>query len=197
MEEKNSTEIANRSEIRTAIENFGSQKQFKQLVSYGIIRLNLKFGIKYNVDTGFGPVTLEDVIQNVFSSFLSEGGRNWYKNKYPKFRDQFYSAYDSEIANTVKTYLEKSNQCFTIREDDCVIEQNIYDYKQLLTVIESRLATLGATKKEIKIFEPYMVHGMSRKVIAETMDVSPETITNWQKKLKRKIVEIIKYWKPL
>lgn len=179
-------------ELNDNIENFFNQKHFFDIVKYAISRINRVFGFKYDMNKGIDGFMLEDIIQKVTHSFLNKNGRQWYIDKFPDFKDQFYSALDSEISNIISSKLERSNKKTEIKDDLLSDNHSNYDYDQLLDVVLMKLEKLGASDEELLIFEPYIVHKMKRDDIAKLLDVSNNHMTNLKKKLLRKLVIVRK-----
>lgn len=179
---------ASQDEVNDNIENFFNQKLIFDIVKYAISRINITFGFTYDMNKGIDGFMLEDIIQKVTHSFLSENGRKWYINKFPKFKDQFYSALDSEISNIISSKLERSNKKVKIVEDKHSSGESEFDYDQLLDYVMNRLESLGASDEELLIFEPFIVHKMKRDDIAKLLGVKPKYMTNLKKKLLRKLV---------
>ena len=183
---------ANQTELNDNIENFFNKKSFLNIVKYAIFRINNTFHIKYDLSKGIDGFLIEDIIQKVTHSFLSQNGRKWYPDKFPDFKDQFYSALDSEISNIITSKLERSNKKIKITDNLPSENQSDFDYNQLLNFVINRLEELGASDEELLIFEPYIVHKMKREAIAKLLGVSTNYITNLKKKLLRKLVVIKK-----
>lgn len=191
--EKTLTEIADQAEIKNAIEKFVTPQQFEILVKYAINRIKIKFNHLYNNSIGLNGITVEDIIQKVFDSFLSEGGRKWYKNKYPEFKEQFKSALDSEIYNTNKR--EKNNKNFRFKENlDSGGEylSNNEDIKdtELYTYIITKLNELGADDDQLLLFDAIFIDHIKRKDFAKEYGITKQEVNNIYKKLKRKIIKI-------
>ena len=183
---------ANQIELNDNIENFFNQKSFFDIVKYAISRINNTFHIKYDLSKGIDGFLIEDIIQKVTHSFLSENGRKWYPDKFPGFKDQFYSALDSEISNIISSKLDRSNKKTKIIDDLHSDTHSDFEYNQLLDIVLMKLEELGASDEELLIFEPYVIHKMKRHDIAKLLGVSTNHITNLKKKLLRKLVIIKK-----
>ena len=195
MVEKTNAKIANQTQIKNEIEKFTTNKEYLILVKYTINRLYLKFNIKADTDFSIRGIMIKDIIQNISLSFLSEGKRNWNKEKFPDFRDQFYSALDSEIANTVKSHLKKHNITYQINESDKISTTNPYEDQQYLEHINKALEKLDATDEEIILLEP-ILNKVKRDDISKEFGISPQEVTNIKKRLTRKLIKIINQLKP-
>ena len=75
MYKEDQSRSANQTDLNDNIENFFNQKHFFDIVKYAISRINRAFGFKYDMNKGIDGFMLEDIIQKVTYSFLSEGGR--------------------------------------------------------------------------------------------------------------------------
>jgi len=195
MVEKTNAKIANQTQIKNEIEKFTTNKEYLILVKYTINRLYLKFNIKADNDFSIRGIMIKDIIQNISLSFLSEGKRNWNKEKFPDFRDQFYSALDSEIANTVKSHLKKHNITYPINESDKILTTNPYEDQQYLEHINKALEKLDATDEEIILLEP-ILNKVKRDDISKEFGISPQEVTNIKKRLTRKLIKIINQLNP-
>ena len=195
MVEKTNAKIANQTQIKNEIEKFTTNKEYLILVKYTINRLYLKFNIKADNDFSIRGIMIKDIIQNISLSFLSEGKRNWNKEKFPDFRGQYYSALDSEIANTVKSHLKKHNITYPINESDKILTTNPYEDQQYLEHINKALEKLDATDEEIILLEP-ILNKVKRDDISKEFGISPQEVTNIKKRLTRKLIKIINQLKP-
>ncbi len=95
-------------EKRSAIENTFSKNLYNKLIKYSIYRMKTVFNIQYNLEKGFRGLMIEDIINDVISSFFKADGRNWNKSKFPLFIKQLYSSLDSQICNTISKELKKT-----------------------------------------------------------------------------------------
>lgn len=195
MVEKSNTKIANQTEIDNELVKFATSNEYKILIKYVISRFHLKFNIKTNNDFSIRGIMIKDIIQNIFFSFLSEGKRNWNKEKFPDFKNQFYSALDSEIANTIKSHLKKHNLTYEINESDKTSTTNPYEDQQYLEQIYKALEKLGATDEELILLEP-LLNKAKRDEIAKEFGISPQKVTNIKKRLTRKLTQIINQLNP-
>ena len=190
MVEKINTKIANQTQIKNEIEKFITNIKYQVLIKYTMDRLYLKFNIKVDDDFSIRGIMIKDIIHNLSLSFLSEGKRNWNKEKFPDFRDQFYSALDSEIANTIKSNLKKHNATYPINESDKILTTNPYEDQQYLEQIYKALEKLDATDEEIILLEP-LLNKAKRDDISKEFSISPQEVTNIKKRLTRKLIKII------
>jgi len=195
MVENNNAKIANQTEIDNELKKIASNKEFNILVKYAIHRFYLKFNIKADNDFSICGIMIKDIIQNIFFSFLSKGKRNWNKEKFPDFKNQFYSALDSEISNTIKSNLKKHNQTYEINETDKVSTTNTFEDQQYLEQIYIALEKLGATDEELILLEP-ILNKAKRDDIAKEFGISPQKVTNIKKRLTRKLIQIINLINP-
>lgn len=195
MVENNNAKIANQTEIDNELKKIASNKEFNILVKYAIHRFYLKFNIKADNDFSICGIMIKDIIQNIFFSFLSKGKRNWNKEKFPDFKNQFYSALDSEISNTIKSNLKKHNQTYEINETDKVSTTNTFENQQYLEQIYIALEKLGATDEELILLEP-ILNKAKRDDIAKEFGISPQKVTNIKKRLTRKLIQIINLINP-
>ena len=180
-----SEEIASSKEINMAMQNIFTKEFYSFLYKYGIVRLKVKFDIQYDIQRGIGGILLEDLIHETVIAFI-EGRRKWYKNKFPNYRDQLISAFDSVIYNSI-VGLKDINKNFSINQTISLSDDMGNNYNELIKYCERELKDLGATDEEILIFEPYIIHGTKRQVIAELLEISEEQVTNIKKRLVRKL----------
>lgn len=180
-----SEEIASSKEINMAMQNIFTKEFYSFLYKYGIVRLKVKFDIQYDIQRGIGGILLEDLIHETVIAFI-EGKRKWYKNKFPNYRDQLISAFDSVIYNSI-VGLKDINKNFSINQTISLSDDMGNNYNELIKYCERELKDLGATDEEILIFEPYIIHGTKRQVIAELLEISEEQVTNIKKRLVRKL----------
>ena len=176
---------ASAEEISTAVSALITDEFFKKLVAYTIKRLLFQFQIVYDPNKGFKGNMAEDIVLNLFSSFLNDGGRNWYKNKFTDFKKQLYSALDSEISNIV-TGNQIKTEDIEIEDVNSVLDFASIDYLELYYHCISHLEKLGADIDELLVFE-CMTKGMVRREIAEELKIPPENVTIIRKRLDRKI----------
>lgn len=185
MEEDGINIKASADEINTAIGTIVTDEFFKKLVAYTIKRLLFQFHIVYDSDKGFKGQMAEDIISNLFISFLDEGRRNWYKNKFPDFKKQFYSALDSEISNIVSgKYIKTEN--IEVEDEGSVLDFESIEYNELYNHCMIQLEKSGADIDELLVFE-CMSKGLLRREIADELKIPPEGITIIRKRLDRKI----------
>ncbi len=172
MEEKTQI-IATKQEIAQAIETIITPVFLKKMIAYSIFRLKNKFNIQYDTNRGFRGIMIEDLINDLLVSFISENGRNWNKTKFPDFEKQIFSSLDSLIYNTVNKEFEKTTKTKTSIEDNnlFVNDGNLEneDYEVLLDFCISQLRKMGATDEEILLFEPLVIEKSKRSVIAEEL----------------------------
>lgn len=170
-----------------ALQEVYTSEFYAILFKHAIIRLKTVFGIKYNHQKGFRGIMIEDMINDTIETFLKEGGRNWYPEKFPDFRKQIISALDSVISNTLSAELEKTNETFEILDNDTEMSFDDSDYQSLLSVCHDELVAMGATDDELLLFEPYIINGMKRNDLSELLGISIEELTNIKKRLDRKL----------
>ena len=185
MEEDGINIKASADEINTAIGTIVTDEFFKKLVAYTIKRLLFQFHIVYDSDKGFKGQMAEDIISNLFISFLDEGRRNWYKNKFPDFKKQFYSSLDSEISNIVSGNFIKTEN-IEIDDTGSVLDFASIEFIELYNHCISHLEKSGADIDELLVFE-CIGKGMTRREIAEELKIPPENVTTIRKRLDRKI----------
>jgi RNA polymerase sigma factor (sigma-70 family) len=188
-------EIADQNEIRIALSSFLTEKEIKLLLVRGINRLRFKFKIMYNIDKGIAGVTLEDVIQETNYAFLTEKGRNWNKKLFPKFKDQYYSAFDSVLSNMLETNLKKEKNHYSILENDAFAVETNFEYKNELEQYEKDLKLLGASDDELVLFEPYYIQQWKRREIAEEFGITATEVTVIIKRLHRKVIVLQEKYK--
>ena len=181
--------IATQTEIEEEIKKFITDKEYTSLLGYIINRLNNKFNIKADQNFSMRGIMIGDMIQNVILSFLSEGKRNWNKEKFPDFKKQFYSAMDSEISNTIKTNLEKHNLATEINKSNTASQFNTYENEQYMDQIYIRLEKLGASDEELLLLEP-ILNKAKREQIADEFGITPQRVTNIKKRLTRKLQQV-------
>lgn len=159
---------------------------FESLMRYGIIRLNRRFNIKYNVNRGFRGVMIEDIITETLESFTRQGGRVWNKADFPDFKKQVFSAFDSCLYNYVRKELTKLKGVVELPLDQ-EFEDKEVNYEEMIKSAKEILESLNATEMEKEIFEPYYIHNMKREDVAEYLGVDVTEITNAGKRLDRKL----------
>ncbi len=186
--------IANETEVRSAITKFNTMNNFEILIKYAIILFKYRFNIVYDTNTGFGCITVEDIIQNVFMAFLTNS-RKWNMSRFPCFKDQFYSTFDSAICNAKEKYFEKFIKSCPILEHDKHVDLKDIEVEEQIMIMEKQLKDIGASDEEILLFEPYILNDTKREVMAVLLNVSVQEITNLQKKLKRKLIVIANYYR--
>ena len=169
-------DIATFDEKCKAIKTALTPEFYSVLVKYSIKRLHLTFNIKYDLEKGFRGIMVEDLISNTFEALLNKNGRNWYKDKFPDIKQQIISSLDSVIYNYISSELEKVNNTF----------EN-YEYEQILSSCIDVLEKLGCSDDELLLFEPYIIHEMKRKDLADLFGIPLNVITNLKKKLDRKL----------
>lgn len=186
MEVENS-EIATFEEKCQAIEKALTDVFYTYLIKYATYRINKKTKISYDFDRGIRGVLVQDLISDVLESLLRRDGRNWNKTKFPDIKLQIISALDSVIFNTVKSELEKYNDTYEIFENDGFSIPENDEYQELINLCTEFLKDLGATDDEMLLFEPYIIHEMKRKDLAELFNLEVSDLTNIKKKLDRKL----------
>lgn len=178
-------EIATKDEVLDGISDIYTDALEKEMYSRGIYRLRVYFDISYDIHKGFKGILIEDIIQETFR-LLIEGNRKWYKDKFPNFKDQLLSSFDSIIYNTIN----KVNNIVNIPLDEkasLVISDEKDNYNEYISFCEKELESLGATDEEILLFEPYIVEGRKRSELSKEFDISESELTNINKRLKRKL----------
>ncbi len=195
MKKNSLTKMATQAEINNALVNFFQHEEINTIIKYGIARLFYKFKIRYDMDKGIYGITIEDMIQETNTAFSSEKRRNWNKSKFPNFKKQYYSAFDSVIYNTVKSYLEKANNHSPILDKDAYMAPDDHAFEEQKELLMNELQNLGATDEEILLFEPYYIDEMKRYDIAGLMGLSVQEVTDIKKRLDRKLIVISKKWK--
>ena len=167
MEEKTQI-LATKQEISQAIETIITPVFLKKMIAYSIFRLKNKFNIRYDTNRGFRGIMIEDLINDLLVSFVSQNGRNWNKAKFPDFEKQIFSSLDSLIYNTVNKEFKKTKNTKTSIEDynlfanDDNLENE--DYEVLLDFCISHLKEMGASDEEILLFEPLVIEKAKRSV---------------------------------
>lgn len=186
--EVESKTLASNIELQKAVQNIFTKEFNAFLIKYSIIRINNRFDIKYDLNKGFRGIMVEDMISDVMLSFLKEdGGRNWYKKKFPDFKDQVISALDSHISNTIGKEFDKTFRTDYNEEDTIDLRTEEDNYEELIQMLIDILIELGASDEEILLFEPYVVHGMKRADVAREFGISDQEATNIKKKIDRRI----------
>lgn len=180
-------DIATFDEKCKAIKSVLTTEFYSVLVKYSIKRLHQTFNIKYDLGKGFRGIMVEDLISNTFETLLKKDGRNWYKDKFPDIKQQIISSLDSVIYNYISSELEKVNNIFEIYENENIETVENYDYEQILSACIDILEKLGCSDDELLLFEPYIIHEMKRKDLADLFGIPLNVITNLKKKLDRKL----------
>ncbi len=170
-----------------ALQEIYTSEFYTVLFKHAIIRLKTVFNIKYNKERGFRGIMIEDVINDTIESFLRDGGRQWYPEKFPDFRKQIISGLDSVIYNTLNAELEKASDTFEILEHDSDMSEDDEKYKLLLSACHIELESMGATDVELLLFEPYIINEMKRNDLSRLLGISNEELTNIKKRLDRKL----------
>lgn len=195
MKKNSLTKMATQTEINNALVNFFQHEEINTIIKYGIARLFFVFKIRYDMDKGIYGITMEDMIQETNTAFSSEKRRNWNKSRYPSFKKQYYSTFDSVISNTVKKYLEKANNHSPILDTDAYVAPDDHSFEEQKELLICELYKMGATDEEILLFEPYYIDEMKRYDIAVLMGLSVQEVTDIKKRLDRKLIAIGKKWK--
>jgi hypothetical protein len=180
--------LATNNELRKAVQEVFTPEFNKILFKYSIYRIHTKFNIKYDFSRGLRGIMVEDIISELMLSFVrNDGGRNWNKTEFPNFKDQIFSALDSQIFNTIEKEYSKTIQTNSEieKQSDVLVENN--DYEELLQYALDLLTKLGASEDEILLFEPYVIHKMKRADIAKEYGITEQEATNIKKRLDRKI----------
>lgn len=186
MREDDINSKASAEEISNAIANVVTDEFFKKLLAYTIKRFLFRFSIRYDVNKGFKGQMAEDIISNLFISFLDEGGRNWNKSKFPDFEKQIFSALDSEISNVVTGSYIDIEDIDVVYDKNSVLDFQSIEYNELYSYCISQLEKSGADIDELLVFE-CMSKGLLRREIASELKIPPEGITVIRKRLDRKI----------
>ena len=191
--------LATKQEVIQALNTIVTPEFYKRMIAYSLHRLKTKFNISFDINRGFRGIMIEDLINDLLFSFLSEKGRNWNKTRFPDFEKQIFSSLDSLIYNTVKKELEKTAntktniEIFNIPTNDDKIENE--DYEVLVDFCISHLKKMGATDEEMLLFEPLIVDEIKRSDIAKEFGISVKEVTNIKKRLDRKIPTLQKLLK--
>lgn len=182
MERQNATQA----EVNDAIVDFLSMNEIEfKLLKYGIYRLNNYFSYKYDNYKGLNGILLEDIIGDTVESFVT-GKRKWYKDRFPDFRKQFMSAYDSIISNTLsKNEIIPSKVQINDLKTEIIDDERNYD--SLLDFCLVCLKGMDASDEELLLFEPYIVQRQKRAEIAKDFGIEEKELTNIKKRLDRKI----------
>jgi hypothetical protein len=191
-----STEIANQAEISQALINFLTPDEVARIIVFGIGKMISRFGIFYDPNKGIAGIMMQDMIQDTNLSFLTDSGRNWYHKNTPEFRDQYYSAFESTISNTLKAQLKRAVNHFEIIETDALSAPVAMEIRDQIQMLENEFKKLNASDDEILLFELYYIDRMKRKKIAAYFGVPPQKITDLKKKLDRKLLLIREKWDP-
>lgn len=184
---KDDDELATLKERQDAIQSIMEEEDlFEQLFKYGIYRLKMKLNVRYDLQRGFRGLMMEDLISELLQSFVTnDGGRNWNKTKFPDFKKQLLSAFDSHLCNTVNKELEKT--IATVGEENIMDAPDNGHYDKLINVCLETLENHGASYEELQLFEPYYIHGMKRNDIAVLLKISVEEVTKAKTKLTQKL----------
>ncbi len=185
--EVKSRDIATFEEKCKAIQEVFTAEFFALLVKYSIYRINTKTKIKYDLDKGIRGIMVEDLINDTLESLLKSEGRNWYKDKFPNIKSQIISCLDSVISNTISSELEKLNATYEIFENEEIVVIENEEYNQILSICTEALKQEKCTDEEILLFEPYIIHEMKRKDLAELFGIPISELTNIKKRLDRKL----------
>ena len=181
--------LATNAECQKAVQEEFTPEFNKILIKYSIYRINKIFNIKYDINRGFRGIMVEDIISDLMLSFIKvDKGRNWNKTEFSNFKDQVFSSLDSQISNTISKELDKTTRTCDINDNhefDTISEDN---YQELLDFSMTYLKNEGATDDELLLFEPYIIHKMKRKDIANEYGITEQEATNIKKKLDRKII---------
>ncbi|MGV3698271.1 hypothetical protein [Flavobacterium sp.] len=170
-----------------ALQEVYTSEFYTALFKHAIIRLKTVFNITYNKERGFRGIMIEDIINDTIESFLRDGGRQWYPEKFPDFRKQIISGLDSVIYNTLNVEFEKASDTFEILENDSDISEDDEKYQSLLSACHIELESMGATDTELLLFEPYIINEMKRNDLSQLLGISNEELTNIKKRLDRKL----------
>lgn len=177
--------IAGLPDTKRALMDMLEESFYEDLFKYGIYRLKTKFSIKYDLNRGFRGLMLEDLISQLITSFF-EGKRKWNKTRFPVFKDQFLSSYDSHLSNTVTKEFKKVVVTDPLEEDDSG-KDDLKVQNELIDDVINILENLDCSTEEILLFEPYYIGKMKREDIAETLGISVSEVTNAKKRLDRKL----------
>ena len=181
-------ELATKDEVFDGISDIYTEALEKEMYTRGIYRLKVYFDIRYDIHKGFKGILIQDIIQETFK-LLIEGDRKWYKDKFPNFKDQLLSSFDSVIYNTIN----KVNNIVIMPLDEkasLVISEEKDNYNEYISFCEKELKNLGATDEEIILFEPYIIEERKRSELSKEFGISESELTNINKRLKRKLLII-------
>lgn len=196
MKHSESTGIANLTEVNEAIQQLFKDKISIILYKYGILRLKGFFNIKYDEEKGINGLTLHDLIQETTESFLVPGRRHWYKKKFPCFKDQYMSAFDSVICNEVAKSKKQKVELQLIEDldsDKIIIDDTFQEHYDILI---EELKKLKATDDEILLFDAIYIDGMRRQQAGIELNKTVEEITDIRRRLDRKLAKISMIWNP-
>ena len=176
--------IATKEEVLNNISQIYTNTLEKEMYARGIYRLRTYFGINYDIYKGVKGILLEDIIYETLKLFIEEK-RKWYKDEFPEFKNQLFSAFDSVISNTIN----KMNPIDSISFDDTLssIPDKDNNYNEYISFCEKELEKLNATDEEILLFEPYIIQGIKRSELSKEYGISESELTNINKRLKRKL----------
>ncbi len=130
-------EIATLEEVSNNISLIYTDTLEKEMYSRGIYRLRTCFEIKYDIHKGFKGILIEDIIYETLKLFI-EGKRKWYKDKFPEFKDQLLSSFDSVISNTIN----KMNHIESVSLDDnsfSIPDEEKNNYSDYISFCEKEL----------------------------------------------------------
>ena len=190
------TGIASQAEVNEAIQQLFNDKTSVILYKYGITRLKGFFNIQYDEEKGLNGFTLHDLIQETTESFIVPGRRHWYKDKFPCFKDQYFSAFDSVISNEVNKMKKFKFELQFIEDldsDKLVADDN---YQEHYDILIEELKKLNASDDEILLFDAIYIDGMKRQQAGIELNKTVEEITDIRKRLDRKLAKIRLIWNP-
>lgn len=186
MELKKEREIASVEEIEEALTKVLTKDFYKKLMAYTIKRFKVKFGIKYDTVHGYKGLMVEDIISNLMLSFLDKGGRSWYKDSFPQFESQIFSALDSEVYNLVKRVYAISEKVDV--EETPIIDFHNQEFVEIQNFCTDFLINKGADADELLVFDCLSKGILVRSEIAKELKIPPESVTYIRKRLNKKIL---------
>lgn len=195
MKKKKSSKIANQTEVESAIVEYLSEAQVNNLVKYVILRLQMVFNITYDENRGINGKNIEDLICETTMSFLEEGRRYWYIDKYPDFNDQYKSALNSVISNEVDKLCRKPEEVRLEKVASFKAEVDT-DFDETWELLQKELYKLGADDDEILYFEAAYICGLKRFQIATELGMSERAVTDIKRRLDRRLRQLRQYWAP-